>query len=49
MDELKSSTPEERQALLIEAKVGPTVKPGEGLAMKAELSIPWSKLRNLKR
>ena len=46
MDELKSSTPEERQA---EAKVGPTVKPGEGLAMKAELSIPWSKLRNLKR
>ncbi len=38
-----------RQELLEQAGIGPKISEGEGLAMKAELSIPWNKLRHLRR
>ncbi len=47
--EVHRTTPEERQELLRKAKITPTVTEEEGLAMKADLSIPWSKLRHLRR
>ena len=49
-DELQSSTRAEREELLKAVGLAPgEIKAGEGLAMKAELGIPWSKLRHLRR
>ena len=39
----------ERQTLMKEAGFNLEVPQGEGLAMKASLGIPWSKLRHLRR
>ena len=47
--EVSRTTPEERQELLKRANILPTVTHKEGLAMKADLSIPWNKLRHLRR
>ena len=45
-DELQSSTKAEREELLKAAGLAPgEIEAGAGLAMKAELGIPWSKLR----
>lgn len=49
VDELQLTSPEEREELLKNAYIGPTIKEGEGLAMNAELSIPWNRLRHLRR
>ena len=48
-DELKHTSREERQSLLKLANITPEIPAGEGLAMKAELAIPWNKLRHLRR
>ena len=49
-DELQSSTKEEQEKLLKAAGLAPgEIEAGAGLAMKAELGIPWSKLRHLRR
>ena len=49
-DEVHRTTPEVRHEILERAKITKeTIEPEEVLAMKADLSIPWSKLRHLKR
>ena len=48
-DELKTTSREARSELLSKAGIQPCIPAGEGLAMKAELSIPWSKLRFLRK
>ena len=45
-DELSTS---DRKLLLEKAGIKPDIPVGQGLAMKAELSIPWNKLRHLRR
>ena len=49
IDELRRTTPEERQDLLKKAGIVPTITHDEGLAMKADLSIPWNKIRHLRK
>ena len=46
LDHLDAS---DRQKLLVEAGIVNTIGPGEALAIKAGLGIPWSKLRVLRR
>ena len=49
-DEVLRTTPEVRCQILKNAKIcQETVSPEEVLAMKADLSIPWNKLRHLRR
>ena len=49
-DELQTCTRSERERLLTAAGLPPgEIEPGAGLAMKAELGIPWHKLRHLRR
>lgn len=38
-----------REGILREAGIIPTIYAGEGLAMKAELAIPWEQLQVLRR
>ena len=49
VDELNATDYEERQKILREASIRPEISPGEGLAMKAELALPWRKLQHLRR
>ena len=49
VDELNATDYEERQKILKEAGITPEISPGEGLAMKAELALPWRKLQHLRR
>ena len=43
VDELHTTSAEERKMLLEQAGIKPEVPFGQGLAMKSELSIPWNK------
>lgn len=50
--EVKTLTKEDRQSLLEQATIRDataTISADDVLAMKADLSIPWNKLRILKR
>ena len=48
-DELKITDAEVRKNILKEAGITPEISAGEGLAMKADLALPWHKLRYLRR
>ena len=50
-DELCHTRKEERRLLLQAAGFGNEneISPGAGLALKADLQIPWNKLRHLQR
>ena len=48
-NEIKSVPKEERDILMKEAKFTITIPPEQGLAMKANLNIPWNKLRVMRR
>ncbi len=47
--EIKHLSKEEREDLLSEASLPVTIPPNHALAMKADLGIPWKKLRILRR
>lgn len=47
--EIRHLTKEERQRLLVDAGFTLDIPPGQGLAMKADLGIPWNKLRTIRR
>ena len=47
--EVKALTSKERQALLSGAGITIDIPPEQGLAMKADLAIPWNKLRTIRR
>ena len=47
--ELTTLSKAERQALLQGAGVVVNIPPEQGLAMKADLALPWNKLRELRR
>lgn len=51
-DELKACTVEERQLILSDLQKGGfqvAVSTSQAVAMKADLGIPWSKLRTIRR
>lgn len=48
-DEMKSLSREEKEKLLSEAKLPILIPTDHALALKADLSIPWNKLRVLRR
>ena len=48
-DEIKVLPKEERERLMKEEKFTITIPPEAGLAMKANLNIPWHKLRSMRR
>lgn len=48
-EEIKHLSKEERQDLLKKAGFTLEVSPEQGLAMKADLGIPWNKLRIIRR
>lgn len=43
--ELKALTKEEREAVLKEAQLPIEIPPNHVLAMKADLALPWAKMR----
>ena len=47
--EMKALTADERQQLMTEANFSIDIPPEHGLAMKADLCLPWNKLRVLRR
>ena len=47
--ELRSLTKEEQGKLLLDAGLTIDIPPEQGLAMKADLAIPWNKLRVIRR
>lgn len=47
--EVKALSQEERQQLLKSAGITIDIPPEQGLAMKADLAIPWNKLRIIRR
>ena len=47
--ELRSLTKDERSKLLVDARLTIDIPPEQGLAMKADLAIPWNKLRVIRR
>ncbi len=49
VDELKATSRDVRQSSLKEAGITPEIAFGDGLAMKADLALPWRKLRHLRR
>jgi len=49
VDELNATDYEERQKILKESGITPEISSGEGLAMKAELALPWRKLQYLRK
>ena len=49
MDELKATEAQVRGEILKSAGITPEISAGEGLAMKAELALPWKKLRLMRR
>ena len=48
-DEMKLLPRDERDTLMKEAKFNIYVPPEQGLAMKADLCLPWKKLRIMRR
>lgn len=48
-DELRLVPKEERNELMKEANFNIQIPPEEGLAMKADLCLPWNKLRIMRR
>jgi hypothetical protein len=48
-DEMRMIPREERNSLMKEANFHINVSPEEGLAMKADLCLPWKKLRIMRR
>ena len=48
-DELKAMPPSDRQTLLEDTEFKIEIAPLKSLALKANLCLPWNKLRNLKR
>ncbi len=49
VDELKPTNRKVREEIIKEAGITPEIPYGEGLAMKADLALPWRKLRHLRR
>jgi hypothetical protein len=49
LSELRRLGRHERQMIVREAGLNLEIPPGEGLAMKAELEIPWNKIRHMRR
>ena len=47
--EVRALSAEERQDLLKSAGITIDIPPDQGLAMKADLAIPWNKLRIIRR
>ena len=47
--ELRSLDEDDRNKLLREAGITINIPPEQGLAMKADLAIPWNKLRVIRR
>lgn len=47
--EVKALSRDDRQALLEQAKISDAISPNNILALKVDLSIPWNKLRFLRR
>ena len=47
--EVKGLPAEERKKLLLSAGITLDIPPEKGLAMKADLAIPWNKLRTIRR
>lgn len=47
--EIKSLTKAEREELLLDAQLPVVIPTDQALAMKADLEIPWNKLRILRR
>ena len=47
--EVKMLPKEERAVLMKEVNFTVTIPPEQGLAMKADLNIPWNKLRAMRR
>ena len=45
MDELKATAAQVRGEILKSVGITPEISAGEGLAMTAELALPWKKLR----
>lgn len=48
-DEMKTLSSDERQHLLQDMTFKIEIPALTGLAMKADLSLPWNKMRNMKR
>lgn len=48
-DEMAVLTEEERQEFLVSANSATQITPEETLAMKADLALPWRKLRIMRR
>ena len=48
-EELRSLDKEERSKLLHDAGMTINIPPEQGLAMKADLALPWNKLRVIRR
>ena len=49
VDEMKATDKQVRERILKEAGITPEITAGEGVAMKAELALPWRKLCHLRR
>ena len=47
--EIKSLSKEEREAVLREAQLPIHIPPDHALAMKADLALPWAKMRVISR
>jgi hypothetical protein len=47
--EVKALSKDEREALLAEAQLPVHIPPNHVLAMKADLAIPWNKMRKISR
>ena len=47
--EIHMLSKEQRQTLLEEAGITVHILPDQGLAMKADLALPWNKLREIRR
>lgn len=47
--EIKALTKDEREAVLQEAQLPIQIPPNHALAMKADLALPWSKMRVISR
>lgn len=48
-DELKTLTQEEKNLLIREAGLTQSLSEGQGLSLKADLDLPWHRLRKLRR
>ena len=48
-DEVQHTTKDRRLAILEQAGITPQIPEGEGLAMRADLSLPWYRLRQLRQ